>query len=105
MNRPVYFEIRWGRRALDRAGGAHGWITTMSRPAEHVIKYGIDLDGSDSDDDDDEMPSGVGGFGAQAMSGRVGGSGAGCARIRCKEHAGVGEGGKAREPGLCVLQR
>ena len=36
----------------------------MSRPAEHVIKYGIDLDGSDSDDDDDEMPSGVGGFAA-----------------------------------------
>ena len=34
----------------------------MSRPDELVIKYGIDLDGSDTDDDDGEAPDGVGGF-------------------------------------------
>ena len=34
----------------------------MSRPDELVIKYGIDLDGSDTDDDDGEAPVGVGGF-------------------------------------------
>ena len=50
------------RGGAESAAGVTSGQNTMSRPDELVIKYGIDLDGSDTDDDDGEAPVGVGGF-------------------------------------------
>ena len=50
------------RGGAESAAGVTSGQKTMSRPDELVIKYGIDLDGSDTDDDDGEAPDGVGGF-------------------------------------------